>query len=225
MIGKGIYTVSEAARLTHVHPQTIRRWLRGYTYPVQDGARRSPRVVFADYGELDGALSLSFRDLIEIRFVAAFRDYGVTWKTLRAASVNARELFDTTHPFSTRKFRTDGKRVFADMVEEADSGPDEKLLDIVRDQYAFRRILAPHLYQGIEIADDRAIRWWHLNRKVVLDPERAFGQPIVSREGVPTATLAKALAVEGSVESVASWFEVKTSSVTAAAEFETLLAA
>jgi uncharacterized protein (DUF433 family) len=62
-------------------------------------------------------------------------------------------------------------------------------------------------------------------RHVVVDPLRSFGQPVVNKEGVPTAVLSHALDVEKSVARVARWFEVSRASVKAAAEFEARLAA
>jgi uncharacterized protein (DUF433 family) len=58
-----------------------------------------------------------------------------------------------------------------------------------------------------------------------VDPLRSFGQPIVSKEGVPTAVLARAFHVEQSIASVARWFEVSKRAVKQATEFESQLAA
>jgi len=59
---------------------------------------------------------------------------------------------------------------------------------------------------------------------VVIDPARAFGQPIVSHAGIPTATLADAVAAEGSVAKVARLYQVEQRSVRAALRFEQRLA-
>jgi len=39
LLGIGLYTAEEAARLLAVHPSTVRRWLVGYSYPLKDQAR------------------------------------------------------------------------------------------------------------------------------------------------------------------------------------------
>ena len=57
----------------------------------------SPEVVFADLRQIEEAFALTFRDLIEVRFVQAFRHHGVSWKTLRAAS-SASQLSGTWRP-------------------------------------------------------------------------------------------------------------------------------
>jgi uncharacterized protein (DUF433 family) len=63
------------------------------------------------------------------------------------------------------------------------------------------------------------------NRLVLLDPRRSFGQPIVSRSGVPTVILDRAAKAAGSVREVAAWYEVDRAEVQDAVEFEEKLAA
>ena len=99
---------------------------------------------------------------------------------------------------------------------------------MVKSQYAFHKVVSPSLYEGIEFSNqDEALRWFPMwpKRQIVIDPQRAFGRPIVAREGVPTATLAAAAAVEDSSSSVAKWFDVSTQSVHAAVAFERELGA
>jgi hypothetical protein len=184
-IGKGIYSVAEASLLSRVPQRRIRRWLQGYEYKIAGQRRTSSPVLRRDFDSPDGILSLSFLDLLEVRFVNEFRQQGVSWNTIRVASQRAVEVLGHDHPFSTKRFRTDGKTILLEIAQEAE---EAALLDLVRDQYAFRRIVAPFL-KGVEFGpEDVARRWWPMNRRnaVVLDPARAFGQPIVHREGVPT---------------------------------------
>ena len=217
-LGQGIYTVPEASRLSRVSSQRIRRWLRGYWYATSLGPNRTPPIISGDFGD---AGVLSFRDLIEVRFIDAFLRAGVSWRTIKVAQERARESLGTSHPFSSRRFRTDGGTILMETGEQ-------ELLDLVRNQMAFKAIVGPFLYRGLEFGDrDDVVRWRPMrNRKtVVLDPARSFGQPIVDREGVPTATLARAYRVEDSFAAVASWFEVSQVSVRVAVEFEETLKA
>ena len=72
-----------------------------------------------------------------------------------------------------------------------------------------------------------AARWWPLPGAdtIVIDPQRSFGQPIAADYGVPTATLARAVTVEGSVKAAARAYEVPARVVRDAGEFEDRLAA
>src|SRR3546814_455240 len=77
--------------------------------------------------------------------------------------------------------------------------------------------------KGIEFSpNDAPVRWWPMGKRshIVIDPLRAFGQPITNGEGVPTTILAEAVVAEGSVDRVARWFAVKPSAVRAAVRFE-----
>src|SRR3546814_15438946 len=58
--------------------------------------------------------------------------------------------------------------------------------------------------KGIEFSpNDAPVRWWPMGKRshIVIDPLRAFGQPITNGEGVPTTILAEAVVAEGSVRS------------------------
>jgi uncharacterized protein (DUF433 family) len=224
LLGIGIYTVPEAAWMTNVSAPRIRRWLRGYKFRVGDETRASSAVWRPDLPEIGNALALSFRDLIEVRFVDYFLKEGVSWKVLRHAAVSASEIVKNTHPFSTRKFKTDGKKIFAELGEKSGS---RKLLDLVRKQYAIPSIIAPYLYDGLEFDKNHPARWVPLknSRRVVIDPAVAFGQPTINPEGVPTLILARAFDVEKNIERVAYWYEVPKRSVQDALTYQGRLAA
>lgn len=226
LAGRGIYSVPEASRLSGVPAGRIRRWLGGYSYAVKNGKRRSPEVVVGDFGTLTGGdLALSFRDLIEVRFVDAFRKHGVSWRCIRIAADRAQAILNTSHPFSTRRFQTDGKTILANLVREHG---EDLLLDLVKDQFAIKRILAAHLYRGLEFSsDDLVMRWWPVEprRVIVIDPTRGFGQPILNRDGVPTAVIARAVRAEGAIDPVAAIYEISLQAVRAACDFEERLAA
>lgn len=221
-VGIGIYSASQAARLTSIPAQSIRRWARGYRYPYRGEQRSQDPVIWSQLPELDDSFAIGFLDLMEARFIHAFRKHGVSLPAIRLAAEKARELMHSNHPFSTHSFKTDGKTIFAEIADEA---KDPTLLDLVRSQYAFREVLAPYLYEGTEFEADEPARWRPMPgaRSIVLDPRRQFGQPIVEREGVRTEVLAAAFHAEQSLERVARWFEVDKRSVRAAVEFEEFL--
>jgi len=223
-IGVGVYQVPQAARLTKLSPDRVTRWLRGYTFRVKEGARTSPAVVHPDFPVVEGALALSFLDLQEVMFVGAFLGAGVRWKHLRKVHAVAQERMGA-HPFSTGLFVTDGYRIFQDLAPQRTGGALE---EVVSNQMAFKKVIAPYLATlDFPRGPGRVERWWPLgkSRKVVVDPQRAFGQPIVSDEGVLTAVLARAYTAEKSYRAVAVWFDVSERSVRDAVFFETAMAA
>jgi uncharacterized protein (DUF433 family) len=220
LLGIDLYTVPEASRLTGMPQARLRRWLRGYTHGAGEDRAASAPVWRRQLPDIDGTLGLGFLDLMEARFVDAFRKAEVPWRVIRLCAERARELFGVDHPFSSQRFRTDGRTIFAEVVGE--SG-EAQLLDLAKSKFAFARVIAPRLYAGIEFSEhDMLIRWWPLGRQipVVIDPARSFGQPIVSTRGIPTAVLADAVAAEGSVAKVARLFRLPPRSVEGALRFE-----
>jgi len=220
LIGVGLYTVPEAARLTGIAQGRLRRWLRGYTYRAGEGRAASAPIWRRQVPDIDGTLGLGFLDLMEARFVDAFREASVPWRVIRLCAERARELSAGDHPFSSQRFRTDGRTIFTEVIDQAG---ETQLLDLVKSQFAFARVIGPSLYAGIEFSEsDTPARWWPLGRQalIVIDPARSFGQPIVSDGGVPTSVLVDAVAAEGSVAKVARLFRLQPQSVRAALRFE-----
>lgn len=224
-IGRGIYSIPEASRLARVPAARIRRWLIGYRYRVRSELRWSRPIVEPLFDPLDGELAISFLDLIEVRFVNAFIESGVSWKVLRTVYDKAVELVGHRRPFSTRRFKTDGRTIFAEITARPPA-----TLDLAAGQMGFWAVIAP-FYKDIDIDRDEVSRWWPVpnHKAVVIDPSRNFGQPIVAKYGVPTRVLYNAYAAEGkssdAIDAVASWFQLSRLLVKAAVDFEERLAA
>lgn len=216
LIGVGIYTPAEAALYTGIPAKDIRRWMFGYRSDgVEHPGLWTPELAFSE-GKL-----LGFHDLLEIRFVHAFRKHGVSLQAIRAASRQARELFDQKYPFTCKRFQTDGRSIFATVFDETG---DEAILDLAKRQYAFRQVIAPSLYEGIDYAGEgKAQRWYPVKRSkaIVLDPSRNFGKPVLTSAGIDTATIYQAYLAEGKdLKRVAALYEIKPAAVEAAVTYE-----
>src|SRR5438876_7282782 len=72
LLNRGLYTVPESARLTRVSVGKVRRWLKGYDFKSGERLRHSDAVWQGELAPLNNKLALSFRDLLELRFVDAF---------------------------------------------------------------------------------------------------------------------------------------------------------
>ena len=245
----GIYTVTEASRLTDVPPARIRRWLRGYEFgermqrvdksraeqgkqpPTPDDSPKlgrftnrgkSPPIWRGQLPPLDRSVELGFLDLMEVRFVDAFLKAGLSLQTIRRAERLAADLVGQDHPFSTQKFSTDGKVIFAELVHKKG---DKSVLDLERRQFGLYEVIAPSLLKGVEFDEQgQAMRWRPFVAElplIVIDPLRQFGQPIVDEGGVQTSALAEAVRAEGGdLETVARWFDISPAAVRQAVEFE-----
>ncbi|HVU16943.1 MAG TPA: hypothetical protein VHD32_08455 [Candidatus Didemnitutus sp.] len=224
LLSAGIYTIPEAARLTRVSGARIRRWMKGYDFRTAKKKRHHSGPVWTgQLPPIDDKIAVGFKDLMEIRFVDAFINAGVSWRTMRQAHQAAKSKLGTDHPFCTHKFATDGRDI---LLEQAQASGDKHFVDITTDQREFERIVTPFLRE-LEF-DHGVTRWWPMgrNKLVVVDPVRNLGQPIVTRSGVPTRVLANSVkANQGSIESVAHWFEVAPEEVRDAVAFEARLSA
>jgi uncharacterized protein (DUF433 family) len=236
VLGRGVYGASEALRLINfrrrkdesdfrsISWRTIARWLRGYDYYHSGKIRHSPPLWHPDYAGNDDTIELSFRDLIELRFVKAFRDIGLSLRTIRECFEQAVDLVEDPRPFSTQRFRTDGKTIFLEITNKVHEG---ELLDLKKRQSVFHRIVEPSLHE-LQFDANLVARWFPLGtsrKTVVVDPTRAFGRPIAAKEGVPTEVLFEAAKVEGSVEKVAKLYQVELAGVRDAVDFQRQLAA
>lgn len=218
LFGVGSYTIQEAARLIGTHPRNISRWMRGYSYTRNMIKNQVEPLWKSEWPTDDGHVELGFRDLIELRFVKAFIDEGVGLLAIRNCLEFARSCVDDDHPFSTRRFQTDGKTIFLESIRSQDN---PKLLDLKKRQYVFRQIVE-RTFKDLDLEDDVVARWRPYRGKdsIVIDPRRSFGQPIAAKFGVPTVVLADAVKAEGSAERVARLFDVTPAVVNDAVRFE-----
>jgi uncharacterized protein (DUF433 family) len=219
LLGVGLYTPAEAAAYTGIPAAQIRRWLFGYT---SDGKQYAGLWQPQLEGKAEHALS--FHDLLEIRFVHAFRRHGVSLQAIRRASAHARELYNQPYPFTCKRFQTDGRSIFVTVLEETG---DESLLDLVKKQYAFKQVINASLYRGIDYDNDKAQRWYPLSRnnRVVLDPARNFGKPVLTGSGMTVDAIVSAWhGEEQDVRRVAALYEVPVAEVEAAIQFEQRIA-
>ena len=222
LIGLGLYSVPETARLAEVAPARVRGWVQGY----RDGTGKPRRAAVIGHAlpDVDGKTALSFRELIEVRFIRHFLRAGVSWRNIRRAATEARpDLFgEVGHRL---RFSTDGVTVFADTL--ARSG-DRTALDLVARQYVMLHVLAGSIRSEFDLEAEDVIRAWHprpATPLVLLDPRRSFGHPIVE-PGLPTRALADALRAEGGdAGRVAALFGASEAAVRQAAAFEMTLAA
>jgi uncharacterized protein (DUF433 family)/DNA-binding transcriptional MerR regulator len=221
-LGIGYYTVPEASRLLRIRPRNINRWLGGYRYEEGGRTVSMPPLWRPELPSYEHHLELSFRDLIELRFVKAFLDAGLGLKTIRTCLDYAKNCVADARPFSTRKFRTDGRTIFLESAARDES----QLLDLKKHQFVIK-VVIERTFKDLDIEDDVVARWrpYRGKQTIVIDPERAFGQPIASSSGVPTTVIVDAANAEGSIQRAAQLFRVHASVVQDAVAFEQSLAA
>jgi len=230
-LGVGIYSRSEAARLLGVTPSRLRRWVSGYTYHYEYAERRrtghQPPVVAPDLPKLDGFVALSFAELMELRVVKALIEAGVSLQRIRSASRIAADVFQTGHPFASKRVFTDGERIFSPLSQDS-AGAD--LIELSRDrqfQVIFGRVLQPFLNEiDFDPQTSLAFAWWPKGRgvPVVLNPRIAFGAPTIHGTRIRTSALMRHAGATP-VPDLARAYQITVPQLTAAIDFEHELAA
>jgi len=214
----GFYPVKDAARLLdHPNNRKIRAWLAGW--------KNNDPIIDRDFGDTD---TVSFLDLMELRFVDFFRSHGVSMQTLRRASERLRQEWQTSHPFALKnaEYLTDRRSVFAQVAKE---NGDKVTYNAATGQHEMWETLEGVISRGVVFDPKTALaEQWRPRadfEDVIIDPKVAFGKPVVMKTQVPTIALYRLWRAERSFSAVADWFQLEDQQVRSAVEFELALAA
>ncbi|WP_146193179.1 hypothetical protein [Maritimibacter sp. 55A14] len=180
ILGKGVYTPSEAARLVGTNAQQVLRWTRG--------SGPNEPLWHAHYQFLDKDVTeISFLDLIEVRVVNALRQAKISLQSIRFAISFAREKYGIDRPLASQSFKTDGTEILMEAVEN--DGEYVSLSKKRPGQKVFREIISQSL-NDLEYEGEFAARWRPKGySSVIIDPERHFGDPILDAYGISTSII------------------------------------
>lgn len=213
----GVYTLTDAARLTGLPRTRVREWFRTRK------SRSRPALFASDYEPDTRAVAISFWDLIDVFVAGQLREHGVSMPTVRKVYAKLASDWGISHPFCRHELLSDGKEVF---VRGLDKYGEDEIYEALTRQKAFPKLILPFLQRiDYDQMTDMAARW-RIADNVVLDPRLCFGQPVVEGAIVPTYLLAEAFDANGrDAELVAAWYGVTAAEVEAAVRFESGMAA
>lgn len=215
----GIYTVPDVAKLVRASHAQVKGWVEGHP------GSKSPPIVLGEFERLGWRATMSFKNLIEALFIRCFAKAGFSVQEIRTMAEEARRFFRDPHPFARDiAFKTDGKSIFAEFFTQSALARPQ-LYNLGTHNLAIYDIMQPFIHEPPEYGEDGYARLWRPRRSeaphVVLNPVRAFGQPIMETSGVPVRTLTDALKAEkGNYRKVARWYEVTEDEVREAERFE-----
>ncbi|MDZ7767203.1 MAG: helix-turn-helix domain-containing protein [Melioribacteraceae bacterium] len=132
-LGKGIYSIPDAAAILNMPKGKVRRWIKKYwelefLQDVEDGYT---------WGE-SREKAFHFLTLIEIIAVDSFRQIGVSFPKIKLAHAKLSEMLETKYPFAHAELMTDGKRIFYELLDTSLLEVDEK------QQLSFNKLVAPY---------------------------------------------------------------------------------
>jgi uncharacterized protein (DUF433 family) len=217
-LGSGAYTLPDAARLLDIPLPKLRRWVRGV---AEIEGRHLPAGPFASRAQ-GRDRNFDFYTLIELFTVAELRRLGLSMSTLREARSELSQRYKVAHPFALRGLLTDGNRLLKELG-------DKSLLELGSGgQASFEEVIKPFCRQvHFDSISNLASRYFPLGRKrgIVVDPQHAFGRPVIEGTNLATETIAALLRGGESIDDVVVEFRLERPLVEAAWEYEQRLAA
>lgn len=196
------YQIGEAARYTHVNPQTVTAWhkLEKRLLSTKEKGKR-----------------LSYLQLIELAVVAAFRKAGFPLAEIRAAREYVKGNLGSEYPFAEFKFKRYGKSLF---TEDKRDTRHRLLKANAGGQLAWDELIGPVLEEFDYEHEGIAVRW-HLDgagSPIIIDPRVSFGAPSV--RGTPTWIIKGRFDAGESDSDIAEDFRMEVPDVRAALKFE-----
>lgn len=203
------YTTVEAARFAQTMPNTVAYWYHGRgkrTGPALGGKRRYA--------------PLSYLQLVEVAFVASFRQRGVPLQRVRKARDYVAKVFQAEFPFAQYEFKTEGLHI---LMDAASVEPDFRDLIVADEagQMAWERVVLERFDQ-FDYEEDLALRWHPRGRTIpiIIDPRISFGAPILQRTGTPTWVIKGRFEAGETPEEIEADFGVPEEELRYALEFE-----
>jgi uncharacterized protein (DUF433 family) len=206
------YTYAEADHLAGVSRGTARRWLVDYQHPGTEFSRvrRSPVTTGR---EMDGVVS--FLDLVEVAAIGGLKQIGLSMPQIRFIVIECQKRLGVPRPLTNIRFKTTGSDIFLGTRTIFSELSHRKL------QEAWTEVLQPFL-QNLDYEEEVARRWWPFGHDggVFLDPDYAFGLPVIAGSGVRTEIVLEQFQANESVENIAQDFNLTTAQVEQALRFE-----
>lgn len=199
------YLFVEAAHYLNLPVSTLRAWCLGQG--------RFRNVIRLDGGKGDG---LSFLNLVEAHILKAIRrTHGVSLPKVRKAVQYVASELDIERPLANARFKTDGIDLFVDQLG--------RLLNVSRDgQVEMGELLRNHLQRVEWDAAGIPVKLYPFMRKlasadapapVEINPGVAFGRPVLTGKGVPTAILADRFKAGDSLAMLAGDYDTSTAEI------------
>ena len=204
-----LYTAAEAARLADTTPATVARWFRG---------QPASAPLFAERRRQDGALRLSFLELVELVVARRLRSCGLSVEQLRQSREFAREDWGVEHPFAELRLSMLG-------CQDAESSGGAQWPTALPPLPKFAEF-ATQALQYDDCASDTAEGAWARrffpagdSAPLMVDPQFAGGSITFLNRGLLLDTVVKRWRADESIAFIAADFELDESAVEAALRY------
>ena len=187
----GSYTLGEVRDYTGTPTTLFRRFIQ--SCKGREGLWGGKRE------KAEGRLWVTFRDLMELRFINALHQAGWPWGDIRKLGAAARQELGVDYPLASPRFQEAGPDLFQRIVGEfAATGESPRPPD-------FGAIIPPPMYESVDYDGDLPLRWYpgvewgmpEIGREVALNPGIGMGQPAILNSRLFTWLMARGYYAEG----------------------------
>lgn len=208
LVGLGVYTLQEASLYSTISSTKLSRWIFGTDNypPVIDAQLRSQHLV-------------SFYDLIQTMAINKARENKITLPKIREAIEFAKKEYGVRFPLAyNHKLLLFERDLHIQL-------PNKEIIQAsgrIKGQRLLRPIAEPFmrdLHFDAEGFVIRLVPFKKYGRQIILDPTKQFGQPLVGDTGYRADVLDRSVAVEGSMELIASLYNVDIKDVKVAVAY------
>ena len=199
-LGEGIFLVPDVAEILQLPYSKVRRWLNEFW-----DNRMAKHGAYSFGDEKNKAIN--FYTLIEFYTFYQLRLEGVGVSKIEFAHDEISKLLKTPYPFATN-IRTDGKNIWYEYLNEIVNANGKEQIDI-------KVLLDPFLHK-IEFGKNNLAELFfplENSKKIVVDPKRQFGQPIVTGTSLPIRTIHKLYQGGETKKNISLLYEIKISEV------------
>jgi uncharacterized protein (DUF433 family) len=217
------YSISEAAEIIGMPQSTLRSWVAGMSYGVIPDKKRFRNIIQLPDSSIK---SLSFINLVEAHVLNAVRKKGVKMPEVRKALNYLQKKYGMHHPLAHQDFKTDGISLFVNkygsLINISESG-----------QLAMEELLKNYLTRIEHSEDGLAKVFYPYTRNdvinspkiICINPELAFGRPVITGTRIPTAVIAERYKAGDSIAELAEDYGCDRLKVEEAVRSELALAA
>jgi uncharacterized protein (DUF433 family) len=228
-----LYGLAETSRYLKINTMTLRSWVLGRSYKLEDGTSKwwPPVIQLPDPSKLQ----LSFYNLVEVHVLSGIRRiHNVRFQKVRSALGYLERFSPEQNPLAKVDFWTDTFDLFikksGDLICASLDG--QQVIQEAVNQYLHRierdLDLNPlRLYPfsreikfGFGKKEPRPKDLENKPKSILIDPLVAFGRPTITGTGIPTNVIAGRFRAGENVRILAKDYDIKESQVQEALQYE-----
>jgi uncharacterized protein (DUF433 family) len=213
------YPLAEAARYVKLPLATLHSWVVGRSYPTAKGVGRFQPLIHPPSRKPP---VLSFSNLIEAHVLRALRsEHGVSLKAVRQALHYAERTLGVQRLLLRRELCSEGGELFLERYGE--------LVSLTASgQLAMRKIFEQHLARVVWNVPEIPVRLYPFlaseapapDRPIAIDPQIAFGRPVVASRGISTHVIAERIDAGETVAALADDYDLSPHEIEQAVLYE-----